>query len=82
VAGDEVVQLYVDLGGDNPPRQLRDFDRIHLLPGQTFTFRATLTRRDLSNWDVKTQNWRVTDSPKEVYVGSSSRRLPLSARLE
>lgn len=82
VAGDEVVQLYVDLGGDNPPRQLRDFDRIHLLPGQTSTFRATLTRRDLSNWDVKTQNWRVTDSPKEVYVGSSSRRLPLSACLE
>lgn len=82
VAGDEVVQLYVDLGGDNPPRQLRDFDRIHLLPGQVATFRATLTRRDLSNWDVETQNWCVTDSPKEVYVGSSSRRLPLSARLE
>jgi beta-glucosidase len=82
VAGDEVVQLYVDLGGDNPPRQLRDFDRIHLLPGQSSNFRATLTRRDLSNWDVKAQNWRVSDSPKRVYVGRSSRDLPLSSRLE
>ncbi|KAF3403768.1 putative beta-glucosidase A [Penicillium rolfsii] len=82
VAGDEVVQLYVDLGGDNPPRQLRDFDRIHLLPGQSSTFRATLNRRDLSNWDVKEQNWRVSDSPKGVYVGRSSRDLPLSSRLE
>ncbi|OKP11534.1 hypothetical protein PENSUB_3020 [Penicillium subrubescens] len=82
VAGDEVVQLYVDLGGDNPPRQLRDFDRIHLLPGQSSTFRATLTRRDLSNWDVKAQNWRVSDSPKRVYVGRSSRDLPLTSRLE
>lgn len=82
VAGDEVVQLYVDLGGDNPPRQLRDFDRIHLLPGQSSTFRATLTRRDLSNWDVKAQNWHVSDSPKRVYVGRSSRDLPLASRLE
>lgn len=82
VAGDEVVQLYVDLGGDNPPRQLRNFDRIHLLPGQSSTFRATLTRRDLSNWDVKAQNWLVTKSPKRVYVGRSSRDLPLSSHLE
>ncbi|KAJ5377799.1 beta-glucosidase A [Penicillium cataractarum] len=82
VAGDEVVQLYVDLGGDNPPRQLRNFDRIHLLPGQSATFRATLTRRDLSNWDVKAQNWRVTKSPKRVYVGRSSRDLPLSSHLQ
>ncbi|KAJ5152916.1 beta-glucosidase A [Penicillium canariense] len=82
VAGDEVVQLYVDLGGDNPPRQLRDFARMYLLPGQTLTFRATLTRRDLSNWDVKSQNWLVSPWPKSVYVGRSSRNLPLSSRLE
>ncbi|KAJ5469507.1 beta-glucosidase A [Penicillium diatomitis] len=82
LAGDEVVQLYVNLGGDNPPRQLRAFDRMHLLPGESKTFRANLTRRDLSNWDVKTQNWRVIKSAKEVYVGRSSRDLPLRARLE
>ncbi|KAJ5692142.1 beta-glucosidase A [Penicillium macrosclerotiorum] len=82
VAGDEVPQLYVDLGGDNPPRQLRDFARLTLKPGQSAIFKGTLTRRDLSNWDTTVQNWVVSDSEKKVYVGSSSRRLPLTATLE
>ncbi|KAJ6096145.1 beta-glucosidase [Penicillium sp. IBT 16267x] len=81
VAGDEVPQLYVDLGGDNPPRQLRDFARIHLQPGQNAIFRGTLSRRDLSNWDVVSQNWVVTEEPKTVYIGSSSRKLYLSTQL-
>jgi beta-glucosidase len=81
VAGDEVPQLYVELGGDNPPRQLRDFARIHLRPGESTTFQGTLTRRDLSNWDAVTQNWVISNEPKNVYVGSSSRKLPLSTKL-
>lgn len=81
LAGDEVPQLYVDLGGDNPPRQLRDFDRINILPGQSKTFQGVITRRDLSNWDVVSQDWVISSEPKTVYVGSSSRKLPLSAVL-
>ncbi|KAI5860030.1 glycoside hydrolase family 3 protein [Durotheca rogersii] len=81
VVGDEVPQLYVSLGGENPPFVLRGFDRIRIDPGQTATFRATLTRRDLSNWDVETQNWVISDYPKTVHVGPSSRNLPLRAVL-
>ena len=46
ISGDEVPQLYVELGGDNPPRQLGDFARLHLRSGESATFTATLTRRD------------------------------------
>ncbi|EEY16447.1 beta-glucosidase [Verticillium alfalfae VaMs.102] len=61
VAGDEVAQLYVSLGGpDDPIRVLRGFDRINIAPGASQTFRAELTRRDLSNWDVVTQNWFIS----------------------
>ncbi|KAI2615523.1 glycoside hydrolase family 3 protein [Hypoxylon sp. NC1633] len=82
IVGDEVPQLYVSLGGeDNPPVVLRGFDRIRIDPGATATFRAEITRRDLSNWDVVTQNWVISSSPKKVYVGPSSRQLPLSALL-
>ncbi|KAI1869671.1 uncharacterized protein JN550_005652 [Neoarthrinium moseri] len=82
VAGDEVVQLYVSLGGsDDPPVVLRGFDRIHIEPGQSVQFNTTLVRRDLSNWDTASQNWVITDHPKTVYVGPSSRKLPLSASL-
>ncbi|KAI1187052.1 glycoside hydrolase family 3 protein [Nemania serpens] len=82
VAGDEVPQLYVSLGGpEDPPVVLRGFDRLRINPGQTVTFRAPLTRRDLSNWDTASQNWVVTQFPKTVYVGPSSRKLPLKAKL-
>ncbi|KAI0013567.1 glycoside hydrolase family 3 protein [Xylariaceae sp. FL0662B] len=78
VAGEEVPQLYVSLGGaDDPPLVLRGFDRIRIEPGETAVFSATLARRDLSNWDVETQNWVITDSPKTVFVGPSSRNLQL-----
>lgn len=82
IAGDEVPQLYVALGGDNPPVQLRDFDRIHIKPGERATFRGSITRRDISNWDVVSQNWVVNDEHKKVFFGSSSRKLHLSATLD
>ena len=58
VEGDEVGQLYIDLGGKNDPKVvLRNFDRITIQPGQSATFSADITRRDVSNWNTNTQNW-------------------------
>lgn len=81
---DEIPQLYISLGGENEPiRVLRGFERIEgIAPGQSVIFTADITRRDLSNWDVTSQNWVITEHEKTVYVGSSSRNLPLSAVLE
>jgi beta-glucosidase len=83
MAGDEVVQLYVSLGNpDDPKVVLRGFERLSIQPGQSATFHADITRRDVSNWDVASQNWVITSAPKSVYVGASSRKLPLSATLD
>jgi len=83
VPGDEVVQLYVSLGGeDDPAVVLRGFERLSIQPGQSATFSADITRRDVSNWDVASQNWVITDSPKKVFVGASSRKLVLEAELD
>lgn len=83
LAGDEVPQLYLSLGGpEDPPVVLRGFDRLcDIAPGETATFEAELTRRDLSNWDTTSQNWVISSYPKTVYVGRSSRKLDLSATL-
>ncbi|KAK3322687.1 glycoside hydrolase family 3 protein [Apodospora peruviana] len=82
IPGDEVPQLYVSLGGpDDPKVQLRDFDRIRIDPGQTVPFRGKLTRRDLSNWDPAVQDWVISEYPKTVFVGPSSRKLALKADL-
>ncbi|GAB7353085.1 hypothetical protein MBLNU459_g3630t1 [Dothideomycetes sp. NU459] len=82
VAGEEVPQLYISLGGPNDPKvALRQFDKFSIAPGASETFTAQLTRRDLSNWDTLTQDWFISSFTKTVYVGSSSRKLPLSAVL-
>ncbi|KAK2032465.1 family 3 glycosyl hydrolase [Colletotrichum zoysiae] len=82
VAGDEVAQLYVSLGGPaDPVKVLRGFDRLGIEPGESATFTANITRRDLSNWDTVSQNWVISKYPKKVWVGGSSRDLPLSASL-
>lgn len=80
--GEEVPQLYVSLGGPNDPKVvLRGFDRLSIDAGQSATFSADILRRDLSNWDTVAQNWVITSYPKTVYVGPSSRKLPLSQTL-
>jgi len=80
VSGDEVPQLYVALGAGEPPKVLRGFDRITIPAGGNATFISELTRRDLSTWDVASQNW-VQVCNTTIYVGSSSRNLPLSGVL-
>lgn len=80
VAGDEVAQLYVGLGDGEPPKVLRGFDRLTIAPGASATFTAELTRRDVSVWDTTVQNWVQVNNPT-IYVGASSRNLPLSGTL-
>jgi beta-glucosidase len=82
VAGVEVPQLYVSLGGpSDAPKVLRGFGRLSLGAGEETQWTATLTRRDVSNWDTVRQNWIVTNYTKTVYVGNSSRNLPLQQTL-
>lgn len=58
VAGDEVAQLYVSLGGPHDAvRVLRNFDRQGIEAGATETFSFDITRKDLSNWDTVAQDW-------------------------
>ncbi|KAK5373757.1 hypothetical protein LTR20_003579 [Exophiala xenobiotica] len=80
VSGDEVAQLYVSLGDDEPPKVLRGFDRLTIAPGASATFTAELTRKDVSVWDTASQNWVQIENPV-IYVGASSRNLPLSGTL-
>lgn len=82
VKGTEIAQLYISLGGPTDPKVvLRGFDDLILDPGESETFTYEITRRDISNWDTVSQNWAISQYPKTVYVGASSRNLPLSGQL-
>jgi beta-glucosidase len=73
---------YISLGGPTDPKVvLRGFDDLILDPNKSETFTYQITRRDISNWDPVSQNWFISEYPKTVYVGSSSRDLPLRAPL-
>ncbi|KAJ5288727.1 putative beta-glucosidase M [Penicillium angulare] len=76
VDGYEVAQLYVGIP-NGPVRQLRGFGKIYVGAGKSETVSFSLTRRDLSSWDVEAQQWALQSGEYKVFVGSSSRNLPL-----
>ena len=85
VAGAEVAQLYLGdpASAQEPPRQLKGFDRIELEPGQSATVSFPLTGHDLSYWDDAANGWVVPAGTFTIYVGDSSALagLPLRAHL-
>ncbi|KAF4969961.1 hypothetical protein FSARC_2914 [Fusarium sarcochroum] len=77
--GKASVQAYIQFpentGYDVPVIQLRDFEKtIELKPGESETVQITLTRKDLSVWDVKAQDWLIPEPDGEyrVWLGSAS----------
>ena len=80
IDGDEVAQLYVGIP-NGPIRQLRGFDKMRIVAGETVPVAFPLTRRDLSVWDVTAQQWHLQEGEYKLYVGRSSRDLPLTGKL-
>lgn len=79
VDGAEVAQLYLGIPQDGTPaRQLRGFERVWLAAGESKSVTISLTRRDLSFWDVVSQQWRIPEGQFEVVVGASSRDFRLN----
>lgn len=78
VAGRAVAQFYVELPADlapNTPRlQLRQFEKSKLLePGESEAVKVSLTRKDVSVWDVVVQDWKAPESGSglKVWIGES-----------
>lgn len=87
--GKQVVQVYVSFPRtvdpitrqeiDFPVKVLRGFEKIEVEKGETQTVTIHLMRKDLSYWSVGKQNWVMpSDGKIKVWVGTSSRDLPLS----
>ncbi|KAF8958580.1 glycoside hydrolase family 3 protein [Flammula alnicola] len=75
VSGGEIPQLYINFPASSgePPSVLRGFTNIELNPGQKGSVTITLSRYDLSIWDVVQQGWRKPEGTIGVTVGASSR---------
>lgn len=76
-AGYEVAQLYVGIP-EGPIRQLRGFEKVFIDVDNSGSVQFNLTRRDLSTWDTVAQDWYLPRGYFAIYVGRSSRDLPLT----
>ena len=86
VAGKDVAMVFVEYPSDNPWDtpiiQLRAFEKTNtLVPGESEVLTFEITRKDLSIWDVVSQNWIIpvsSTAPFLFWIGDSSANLTLA----
>lgn len=81
MAGKEVVQLYVadkESTAIRPVKELRDFAKVELAPGETKTVSFTLGKRAFAYYSVKLHDWHVETGEFDIMIGQSSRDIVLT----
>ena len=81
MAGKEVVQLYVadkESTVIRPVKELRDFAKVELAPGETKTVSFTLGKRAFAYYSVKLHDWYVETGEFDIMIGQSSRDIVLT----
>lgn len=83
-AGDEIAQLYVGQQHckyARPLKELKDFCRVSLKPGESKTVTFTLGDENFNYWNPDLRAWHVDSDSFEVSIGKSSRDIVLSTVL-
>ncbi len=82
-AGAQVVELYLGFpaAAGEPPRQLKGFARAFLRPGRGRTVHLALARTSFERFDTTRNAFAIVPGTYRLYVGSSSRDLPLERSL-
>jgi len=80
MAGADVAQMYVGdpAASQDPPEQLRGFQRVMLNPGQSATVSFPLTVHDLASWSPSNNQWEAQAGGYSIKVGDASNNVPLT----
>ncbi|KAI9270672.1 glycoside hydrolase superfamily [Phascolomyces articulosus] len=72
--GNEIVQAYIVYpeSADQPPKQLRGFEKVFVEAGKKKKVNFEFTVRDLSIWDVVQQKWVVPSGEFTLLAGHTS----------
>ena len=70
--GEEVVQIYLKLPGDDAAERLRGFERIPIARGEKKTVNIVIPEDDLKLWNVSQHKFALPKGEMEVRVGASS----------
>ena len=83
-AGKEIVQLYVaDKSGFavRPEKELKDFIKIELQPGESKTVTFRLDKRAFSYYNEELGDWYAPNGKYDIMIASSSRDIRLTAEV-
>ncbi len=79
--GKDVVQLYIAPPKGTikrPVRELRGFEKIELLSGETKTVIFELNAREFSHWNIVTHSWLIEEGEYTVQIGENAHDIILS----
>jgi beta-glucosidase len=79
-AGKEIVQLYVrdvDSTVMRPTKELKQFAKVDLQPGEKTTVTMTLDKRSFAYYNVQLKDWHVESGQYEILIGRSSEDIAL-----
>ena len=78
--GAEVVQLYLkdeEASVERPVKELKGFAKVFLAPGETKTVAIALDKRDLSFWDINSNDWLAEPGKFKLLLGTSLDKIDL-----
>ena len=81
--GAEVAQLYVsdkEASVKRPLKELKEFQRVVLKPGETKTVNFRLDKRSMAFYDVNKKDWVAEPGEFEILIGSSSQDIRLKGK--
>lgn len=84
-AGKAVVQLYIapEQGGvPYPVRELKDFAKVELAPGESKTLTFTLGSRAFAHWNPAVKNWKIDGGRYKVQIGENARDILLEQTVD
>jgi beta-glucosidase len=79
----DVVQVYVaePKCAEEPPSQLKGFEKVVLSPGETRTVSLQIPLASLAGWSEKNSDWKLCKGKYEFKVGQSSRTILLRSSI-
>lgn len=83
--GKEVVQLYVSDKESfviRPVKELKGFEKVSLMPGETKTVTFTLSKRSFAYYNTQIHDWHVESGSFTIMIGKSSRDIVVTADVE
>ncbi|MCQ2148319.1 MAG: fibronectin type III-like domain-contianing protein, partial [Bacteroidales bacterium] len=80
--GEEVVQLYATVPGDDAAKRLRGFDRVAVAKGETKKVEIIVPSDDLKIWDTEKHAFGLKKGKAKIQIGASSADIRLQKKVK